>query len=74
MQIKTVVIGLLAIGVMMMIYGFNNAANEKKVDLTTLNTSNENSRPAQWPFIVGAILFIGGIEIAVIIRDKKVSV
>ena len=72
MRTRTLAIGLIALGVIMMIYtGFNYVTTEKVVDLGAIKINKEKNHPVQWSPIVGTVLLVGGIVL--IAFDKKVS-
>jgi hypothetical protein len=72
MQIRTIGIILIVIGLMMMLYtGFNFVTHEKVVDLGPLQINKEENHPVQWSPIVGVLLLVGGIAVVVTNKNKK---
>lgn len=70
MNLKTIGIGIIIIGALMVFYtGFNYVTTEKVVDFGPIQINKQQSHPVQWSPIVGIVLIIfGGI---LIIREKK---
>ncbi len=72
MKTKTLGIGLIAIGLLMMIYtGFNYVTTEKVVDFGPLEINKQTNHPVQWSPIIGGIFFIGGILIMALDKRKQ---
>ena len=70
MKTKTLGIGIIILGILMMIYtGFNYVTTEKVVDIGPMEMSVEKNNPVQWSPIIGGILLVGGIVIVAL--DKK---
>lgn len=70
MNLKTIGIGIIIIGALMVFYtGFNYVTTEKVVDFGPIQINKQQNHPVQWSPIVGIVLIIfGGI---LIIREKK---
>jgi len=67
---KSLGIGLIVIGIIMIIYtGFNYVTTERVVDLGPLKINAEKNHPVQWSPIVGVVLLVGGI--VVVVTGKK---
>jgi len=67
---KSLGIGLIVIGIIMMIYtGFNYVTKEKVVDLGPIQINADKNHPVQWSPIVGMVLLVGGI--VVVVTGKK---
>jgi uncharacterized membrane protein YidH (DUF202 family) len=72
MQTKTLGIGIIIIGIIMMIYtGFNYVTTEKVVDLGPIEINKQTNHPVQWSPIIGGVLLIGGIVILVLDKKKR---
>ena len=72
MQTKTLGIGIIIIGIIMMIYtGFNYVTTEKVVDLGPIEINKQTNHPVQWSPIIGGVLIIGGIVILVLDKKKR---
>lgn len=70
MKTKTLGIGIIILGILMMIYtGFNYVTTEKVIDIGPMEMSMEKNNPVQWSPIIGGILLVGGIVIVAL--DKK---
>jgi uncharacterized membrane protein YidH (DUF202 family) len=64
MKTKSLGIGIVIIGVLMMIYtGFNYITTEKVVDLGPIQINKEKNHPIQWSPIVGLVLIVGGVAL-----------
>ena len=71
MKTKSIGIGILIIGILMIVYtGFNYVTKEKVVDIGPVEMSVEKNHPVQWSPIIGVILVIGGIVIVAMNRKK----
>ena len=71
MKTKTLGIGIIILGILMMIYtGFNYVTTEKVIDIGPMEMSMEKNNPVQWSPIIGGILLVGGIVIVAL--DKKI--
>ncbi|PRZ20673.1 hypothetical protein [Flavobacterium granuli] len=70
MNLKTIGIGIIIIGAIMVFYtGFNYVTTEKVVAFGPIEINRQQNHPVQWSPIVGIVLIIvGGI---LVIRDKK---
>ncbi|UFH34617.1 hypothetical protein [Flavobacterium acetivorans] len=70
MNLKTIGIGIIIIGALMVFYtGFNYVTTEKVVDFGPIQINKQQNHPVQWSPIVGIVLIIfGGI---LIIPEKK---
>lgn len=70
MNLKTIGIGIIIIGALMVFYtGFNYVTTEKVVDFGPIQINKQQNHPVQWSPIVGIVLIIiGGI---LVIREKK---
>lgn len=67
---KSLGIGLIVIGIIMIIYtGFNYVTKEKVVDIGPIEINSEKNHPVQWSPIVGVVLLVGGI--VVLVTGKK---
>lgn len=67
MKTKTPGIVLIIIGIIMLAYsGFSYVTTEKVVDLGPIQINKEKNHSFNWPPIVGAVVFIGGILFLVI--------
>ena len=70
MKSKSLGIGLVVVGILMMIYtGFNFVTKKNVVDLGPLQIDKNENHPVQWSPIIGGILLVGGIVL--IVADKK---
>jgi drug/metabolite transporter (DMT)-like permease len=70
---KSIGIGLIVIGMIMIIYtGFDFVTSKKVVDLGPIKINKEENHPVQWSPIVGVVLLVGGIVVIAI--DKKVNI
>lgn len=70
MKTKTLGIGIVILGILMIIYtGFNYVTTEKVVDFGPMEMSMEKNHPVQWSLIVGVVLLVGGIII--VAMNKK---
>lgn len=70
MNLKTIGIGIIIIGALMVFYtGFNYVTTEKVVDFGPIQINKQQNHPIQWSPVVGIVLIIfGGI---LVIREKK---
>lgn len=70
MNLKTIGIGIIIIGALMVFYtGFNYVTTEKVVDFGPIQINKQQNHLVQWSPIVGIVLIIfGGI---LIIPEKK---
>lgn len=67
---KSVGIGLIVLGIIMIIYtGFNYVTKEKVVDLGPIQINADKNHPVQWSPIIGVVLLVGGI--VVVVTGKK---
>lgn len=72
MKTKTLGIGIIILGILMMIYtGFNYVTTEKVVDIGPMEMSMEKNNPVQWSPIVGGILLVGGIIIVALDKNNS---
>jgi hypothetical protein len=72
MERKSIGIGLIIIGVIMMIYtGFNYITTKNVVDIGNLQIKHDEDHTVQWSPIVGAVLLVGGVLI--ISTNKKAN-
>jgi hypothetical protein len=73
MQIKTLGIGMIVLGIIMMIYtSFNYVTTEKVIDIGPIEINKEKNHPVQWSPIIGGILLVGGIVVLAV--NKKNSI
>jgi uncharacterized membrane protein YidH (DUF202 family) len=71
MQMKTLGISIIIIGIIMIAYtGFNFVTTKKVVELGAIEINKEKTHHVQWPPIVGIVFLVGGIVI--VVSDKKV--
>ncbi len=71
MKTKTIGIGIVILGILMIIYtGFNYVTTEKVVDFGSMEMNMKKNHPVQWSPIVGVILLVGGIVIVAVDRKK----
>ena len=67
---KSLGIGIIVLGIIMIIYtGFNYVTKEKVVDLGPIQINADKNHPVQWSPIIGVVLLVGGI--VVVVTGKK---
>ena len=67
---KSLGIGLIVLGIIMIIYtGFNYVTKENVVDLGPIQINADKNHPVQWSPIIGVVLLVGGI--VVVVTGKK---
>jgi drug/metabolite transporter (DMT)-like permease len=70
MEKKTIGLGLIILGIIMLAYtGFTYVTTKRVADIGPIKINKEESHPVSWSPIVGALLLLGGVVI--IVTDKK---
>ncbi|MFV5685016.1 hypothetical protein ACM55I_06185 [Flavobacterium sp. GB2R13] len=73
MQTRTIGIGMVIIGVLLMLYNsFNYVTTEKVVDIGPIQINKEVSHPIAWSPIVGIVLATGGI-VLIVSKNKQLA-
>ena len=72
-MIKAAGIGLIAIGILMMVYtGFDYITTKKVIDVGSIQVNKKEDHPIQWSPIVGGVLLVAGI--IMIISNKTTRI
>ncbi|MFV8466772.1 hypothetical protein [Flavobacterium sp. LB1P62] len=70
MKTKTIGIGLIIIGIILLLYNsFNYVTTEKVVDIGPIQINKEVNHPVQWSPIIGIVIAVGGVVL--IVMSKK---
>jgi uncharacterized membrane protein YdcZ (DUF606 family) len=73
MQTRTIGIGMVIIGVVLMLYNsFNYVTTEKVVAIGPIQINKEINHPIEWSPIVGIVLAAGGI-VLIISKNKQLA-
>lgn len=72
MNIKTLGIGLIVLGIIMTVYtGFNYVTTEKVAEIGPIEINAEKNNPVQWKPIIGVLIIVGGVIILGSSKAKK---
>ncbi|MFV8376150.1 hypothetical protein [Flavobacterium sp. LB1P71] len=70
MKTKTIGIGLIIIGIILLLYNsFNYVTTEKVVDIGPIQINKEVNHPVEWSPIIGIVIAVGGVVL--IVMSKK---
>ena len=73
MKTKTIGIGMIIIGVILLLYNsFNYVTTEKVVDIGPIEINKEVNHPIEWSPVVGIVFGVAGVVLIVISNKKSV--
>lgn len=73
MKTKTIGIGMIIIGVILLLYNsFNYVTTEKVVDIGPIEINKEVNHPIEWSPVVGIVFAVAGVVLIVISNKKSV--
>lgn len=71
MKTKTIGIGMIIIGVILLLYNsFNYVTTEKVVDIGPIQINKEVNHPVEWSPVIGIVFAVAGI-VLIVISNKK---
>lgn len=71
MKTKTIGIGMIIIGIILLLYNsFNYVTTEKVVDIGPIQINKEVNHPVEWSPVIGIVLAVGGV-VLIVISNKK---
>lgn len=71
MKTKTIGIGMIIIGIILLLYNsFNYVTTEKVVDIGPIQINKEVNHPVEWSPVLGIVLAVGGV-VLIVISNKK---
>lgn len=71
MKTKTIGIGMIIIGIILLLYNsFNYVTTEKVVDIGPIQINKEVNHPIEWSPVIGIVFAVAGI-VLIVISNKK---